>query len=183
MATQSRAKWRTKGISTPRVSGDDLDGTLRERCVMVVGSVGPILVNKRTMSSEKRKTSMQRRRFICRARLSVVNFNGEADTIESGASFDRTRNSSAKRESQRSMRCQSLLEFNDIWRHEQQTCVQARRCLGLWWPYSQETQMSNICSNISAGRQEMGCSAFNLLRTEDNAAASRISSASSILRM
>ena len=183
MATQSTAKWRTKGISTPRVSGDDLDGTLRERCVMVVGSVGPILVNKRTMSSEKRKTSMQRRRFICRARLSVVNFNGEADTIESGASFDRTRNSSAKRESQRSMRCQSLLEFNDIWRHEQQTCVQARRCLGLWWPYSQETQMSNICSNISAGRQDMGCSAFNLLRTEDNAAASRISSASSILRL
>ncbi len=66
MATQSRAKWRTKEISMSRVSGDDLDGTLRERCVMVVGSVGPMLVNKRSMSSEKRKTSMQRRRFICR---------------------------------------------------------------------------------------------------------------------
>jgi hypothetical protein len=125
---------------------------------------------------------MLRNRCAWIVSLSVINLSGEQEgvTRESGVCFDRTRNSSAKRSSHRSMPCQSRLEVKEMRRQDWQTCVHARRCLGFWYPYSQDTQMSNISSRISGGSEVMGVRSFSLPRIEESVEARR---SSSVLRL
>jgi len=167
--TPSRFKRRTNGMGMFNESVDDMGGIFSDKLARLP-RFGPTERKSCTISSGGRKTSMERNRCAWIVSLSVVNLSGEQHgvTRESGVCLERRRNSSARRASHRSMRCQRRLEDKEMRRQDWQTCVHARRCLGFWYPYSQDTQMSNTCSRISGGNEAMGARSLSLHRTEES---------------
>ena len=175
--TPSRFKRRTNGIPMFNESVDDI-GVIFNDKLFTLPRFGPMDWKSCTILSVERTTSMLRNRCAWIESLSVINLSGEQQgvTRESGVCFERTRNSSAKRSSHRSMTCQSRLEDKDMRRQDWQTCVHARRRLGFWYPYSQDKQMSNISSRISGGSVAMGVRSLSLPRIEESVEARRSSS-------